>query len=80
MKWANAMKNYVIWSNEHGLWWAPGLGGYTPYFHTAGRYSEEEARGIVYDANCYLDRSDAGRQPNEVAIAVTQVIDWPEAG
>jgi hypothetical protein len=54
----------VIWSEEHGAWWAPGRSGYTRSLSNAGRYSKEEAQEIVTGANKYLP---AGRF-NEVAV------------
>lgn len=66
--------NYVIWSNEHVLWWAPRQIGYTPYFAAAGRYSEDEAKSIVHEANRYRPRD---MQPNEVALKITETVDWP---
>ena len=55
---------YVIWSEEHGAWWAPKRNGYTRSLAEAGRYWEEETKEIVTDANKY---APAG-QLNEIAI------------
>ena len=52
----NPMSNdpsWVVWSEEHGAWWAPGEMGYTSSLHNAGRYSEEAARMIENRANRY---------------------------
>lgn len=44
------MSEYLIWSNQHGAWWAPDRRGYTPWIEAAGRYAEADARRIVADA------------------------------
>lgn len=43
-------RTYLIWSNQHGAWWAPAERGYTQYIEEAGRYSEQRALAIVADA------------------------------
>jgi hypothetical protein len=58
------MTNWVIWSEEHGAWWAPGSHGYTTSLRQAGRYSRERAEEIVENANRYL--REGAR--NEVAL------------
>jgi hypothetical protein len=47
------MKNYVIWSEEHGAWWKGGRTGYTRALVHAGRYGKAEAEAIVANANQY---------------------------
>lgn len=47
--------NYVIWSEEHGAWWAPARNGYTRELAKAGSYTEAEAEQIVANANRYQD-------------------------
>lgn len=42
---------WLIWSEEHGAWWAPGEHGYTRSIVEAGRYSEDRAKEIVARAN-----------------------------
>ena len=42
---------YVLWSIEHTAWWRQHRRGYTRDLRSAGRYSLEEAREIVRDAN-----------------------------
>lgn len=37
---------YLIWSNEHQLWWRENSSGYTNNVGTAGRYSREDAMTI----------------------------------
>jgi hypothetical protein len=44
---------YVIWSEEHGAWWAPKRNGYTRQLANAGRYQKAEADQIVSEANQY---------------------------
>lgn len=34
---------YLIWSNEHRLWWRPNCCGYTADIGRAGRYSRLDA-------------------------------------
>lgn len=58
-------QNYLIWSEEHGAWWAPGRNGYTKSMRRAGWYSAEEARAIVKSANY-------GIAFNETLIAITE--------
>lgn len=44
---------WVIWSEEHGAWWAPGGHGYILSLRQAGRYSAERAAAIVARANAH---------------------------
>lgn len=46
-----AEQRYLIWSEEHGLWWRPGERGYTNNLCAAGLYSKERADAIVKSAN-----------------------------
>lgn len=39
-------EKYLIWSNEHQLWWNPNRMGYTKDYKKAGLYSRKEAIGI----------------------------------
>lgn len=43
--------NWLIWSIEHGKWWAPNQNGYTKDRAHAGRYTYDEALEIVTSAN-----------------------------
>lgn len=54
-------EEWLIWSNEHNAWWRAGGHGYTPDRDEAGRFSHDEALGIVTNANRYL----RGDRPNE---------------
>jgi len=42
--------NFLIWSNQHGMWWRPGKRGYTGNIEEAGRYDRASAEAIVADA------------------------------
>lgn len=48
---APVAQRFLIWSHEHHAWWAPHRHGYTFSREDAGRYSQEEAFGIVRSAN-----------------------------
>lgn len=43
---------YLLWSNKHAAWWAPGDLGYTIHIELAGRYTEADAvERVVRSAN-----------------------------
>lgn len=42
---------FLIWSNEHAMWWRANQRGYTQYIEEAGRYERAEAVGIVRRAS-----------------------------
>jgi len=42
---------FLIWSNEHGMWWRAHQRGYTQYIEEAGRYERAEAVSIVRRAS-----------------------------
>lgn len=44
------MNTFLIWSNQHGMWWRPARRGYTAHIEEAGRYTRAEADAIVNDA------------------------------
>lgn len=54
---------WLIWSNQHRMWWGPRHCGYTPQIEEAGRYTEAEARDAVAEATCDWQLSDEGRDP-----------------
>lgn len=56
---------WLIWSIEHGAWWAPAHGGYVRNIEDAGQYSFVEALRIVEGANKYLGPDVP---PNEAMI------------
>lgn len=44
---------YLLWSNKHNAWWAPGAWGYTKDIVAAGRFTEAEAvERVVRSAGC----------------------------
>lgn len=45
------MRKFLIWSEEHGAWWAPDRWGYTHSIIKAGRYTAEQAINICAHAN-----------------------------
>ena len=59
------LTEWLIWSNEHGAWWAPGHRGYVKSREKAGRYSFEEACMIVEGANRSMSNDGV---PNEAMI------------
>ena len=62
---------YLVWSNEHRAWWAPGERGYTRIIERAGRYRRADALQIA-------GRRGGGWQtesiPYEIAIAEADAI------
>jgi hypothetical protein len=38
---------FLIWSNEHRMWWRGARRGYTEWIELAGRYGRAEAEEIV---------------------------------
>lgn len=38
---------FLVWSNQHQMWWRGGQSGYTPFIEEAGRYPRELAERIV---------------------------------
>jgi hypothetical protein len=43
---------FLVWSNQHAMWWRPGKSGYTQVIEEAGRYLRAEAEKIVAPATC----------------------------
>ena len=41
---------FLIWSNEHRMWWRSARRGYTEWIEQAGRYGRTEAQEIVASA------------------------------
>ena len=54
---------YLIWSNEHRLWWRPESAGYTRKLAEAGRYTKAEALEI-----CRQGRDGWQDPPDEVPV------------
>lgn len=44
--------DYLVWSNQHGMWWRGGERGYTSVIEEAGRYTKAHAESIVNKATC----------------------------
>jgi hypothetical protein len=65
-------KLYVIWSFEHGGWWASHRCGYVPTLSLAGRYTAEEALVILFGAS-------HSHELRETAMPETEADDnaWP---
>lgn len=42
---------WIVWSNEHKMWWRANNNGYTDYYEDAGRYTYDEAVMICAGAN-----------------------------
>lgn len=55
---------WLIWSVEHGAWWAAEHKGYVIDRKSAGRYTYAEALRIVSNANLHHDAD----VPNEAMI------------
>lgn len=47
-----AVRQFLIWSNQKGMWWRADRRGYTQFIEEAGRYPVAEAAAIVADATC----------------------------
>lgn len=42
---------FLVWSNEHAMWWRGNQRGYTQFIEEAGRYDRAEAERIVSRAS-----------------------------
>lgn len=52
---------FLVWSNDHAMWWRGNQRGYTQFIEEAGRYERAEAEGIV--ARATLDgRLNVGKR------------------
>lgn len=71
-------ERFLIWSNEHKMWWRPASMGYTTKVEAAGRYSLTEAVKICNNANQY-QWVEGRMNPNEMPIAedVALMLDKP---
>jgi len=75
---------YLIWSNEHRMWWRAAERGYADSIEEAGRYPYERAEAIVreasadgrlmYDRTNYLT-GEQYRQAPEVLVLAPEHID-----
>jgi hypothetical protein len=72
------MRWWLVWSNEHNGWWAPGWNGYVKDIHQAGRYSQEEAIEICHKANFFLRKdllkNPEPRAPNETMLPAPEKV------
>lgn len=61
------MIKFLIWSNQHGAWWAPGARGYTLDIAQAGRFARHQALRIVDGAGSWGPYAGDG-VPDEVMV------------
>ncbi len=47
-----ASADWLVWSNQRGMWWRAGWSGYTSVIDEAGRYTLAAAEEIVRTATC----------------------------
>jgi hypothetical protein len=75
---------FLIWSNEHRMWWRANERGYTDSIEEAGRYPYEQAAKVVLSASVngqlLYDRTDPVtgeqyRQAPEVLVLAPECID-----
>jgi len=79
---------YLIWSNEHAMWWGPDERGYTGVIEAAGRYTREAAERIRRDASVggqlTVTRTSASGErldvPPEVAVPAPPLLREQDAG
>jgi hypothetical protein len=49
---AAAPGQYLIWSNQKGMWWRPAECGYTQIIYEAGLYESADAERLLAKATC----------------------------
>lgn len=59
---------YLIWGNEHGLWWRANRAGYCHNWADAGRYNREEAISICAGSRDGWGGSRAHPAPSEIPV------------
>ena len=64
-------QKYLVWSNEHAMWWKPHRCGYTAVISEAGRYSFNDATVICEGANIAIPD---GKEPNEVLVLAPECL------
>jgi len=70
------MEEYVIWSNEHRLWWGPDWSGYRSKLIDAGRYSRQDAIKICTNAR---GGREYNSNPSEVPLLLVYAESfWPD--
>jgi hypothetical protein len=60
---------YLIWSNEHRMFWRAKRAGYTMLMHQAGRYTKTEATRICHKTTA------PGVLPDEVMLLAPRFTD-----
>lgn len=63
---------YLIWSNEHARWWAPGERGYAPGIVGAGRYTRDDAMRIC--AHALPTAANIGRI-SEIPVRLADIVE-----
>ena len=59
---------YLVWSNEHRLWWRPNSRGYCPDWESAGRYTRQEAIAICAGARDGWGGPKSQPSPAEIPV------------
>jgi hypothetical protein len=81
------MNRYLIWSNEHAMWWRENESGYTQHIDEAGRYDRADAERIVADATVGGQLSTQREDPrngckyrefSEVIVAAPETLEATE--
>lgn len=79
---------WLVWSNQHGMWWRANQRGYTQRIEEAGRYPREEAEAIVRHATCGGALKHRRTDPvtgteyvsyDEVMVAAPPAVEVPDA-
>jgi hypothetical protein len=66
---ANYLNVWLVWSNEHGGFWAPDDMGYVRSIREAGRYTEIQAR-----VRCRSGKLDPDGKPEEVMVLAPEAV------
>lgn len=78
---AHGPMGWLVWSNEHGAWWAPSSNGYVENVADAGRYTLANARQICEDAGTMKNHVGYA-MPCEVVVPSPELMpalqDWSE--
>src|SRR4051812_5954394 len=68
-------KDFVVWSQDRGMFWRSGWHGYTTRADKAGRFSKEEAERILERANGHLRLDEPRKEIMLNAPDVSVVLD-----